>query len=249
MERRSRKQQNMDGDSDLPRIYCNKCQRITNHSLIAEHKVRVGNKSRCDGDSSANTEYRLWSCAGCETATLEEVEYFYDYGEDGEPEWAPMSTFYPARTEGHYTYKKTSALRGRGRTLSPEKLRYEVIAAYNAGLDSLCAIGLRTWLESICLRENMGGRDLRERIEGLEKILSPGLVDGLHALRQIGNEAAHELTIPRNQDLRAGIEVLDGIMDYLYELPHKAREITPGSQLQNERKPWPRRRGGTKTNG
>ncbi len=120
----------------------------------------------------------------------------------------------------------------------------ETIECFNNEIYTLCAAGLRSIVEGICkdqgikdgpitVTENDGSsktvrkRNLHGKISGLcEKgILTKKNSDILHELRFLGNEAVHELSQPSPEELTLAIEIIEHIIDALYKIPEKARQL------------------------
>jgi hypothetical protein len=186
------------------RIYCNRCRGETRHHLVASHSYHTDVE---DG------EYILWVCAGCDTGTMED-SYTAAYLDSGEPE----SIFYPDRAEHNRIRKYFMNL--------PKKLEglyREVISAHNANLNVLCAIGLRGLVEGVCADKSIQGRNLDEKIEAMKALLPENIVQNLHGFRFMGNRAAHELEAPSSGELQVAIDLIEDILNYLYDLDYKAR--------------------------
>ena len=151
-----------DGGFESKRIYCNRCKDETNHVLRGSH-------SRYYSEDEGLWEefiHRFWTCAGCETGTLE-VAWTATGMYDGEKEIYEYS-YHPARGCQDLVQKVFRHL--------PKPLATiyrEVVDAYNHRLHLLCAAGLRILIEGICQEKNVPGRRLEEKIEGLKAIL-PG---------------------------------------------------------------------------
>lgn len=78
----------------------------------------------------------------------------------------------------------------------PEDVRSpleEAIACHADGSFRAAAVMVRRALEAVCNDQGIEGKSLYKRVEGLgEKITLPrGMVDSLHNLRLLGNDAAH----------------------------------------------------------
>jgi hypothetical protein len=196
--------QNMVGESKL--IFCNRCRNETNHLCQAAHS-----RLRTYGVEWEETWYGLWVCAGCEEALLE--TRYEDSGCGGEPDLA----FFPKRYMHGTVVKRLTGL-----PADLQKVYAETIEAFNSGLHVLCAAGLRSLLEGICDDKGMQGNKLDQKIKGLTSILPQNLVTSIDSLRFIGNNAVHDLKAPTAEALRLGIEVLEDLMNFLYELEHKA---------------------------
>lgn len=202
------------------RIYCNRCKLETNHFAHCSYSRRDAEE---DGYWEEMT-YALWACAGCDAGTLETAMTSVAL-RDGEEQIYDI-TFFPPRASADLPHKIFRKL--------PRPLRSiyrETVDAYNQQLNLLCAGGLRALIEGICGDKGIKGKNLEARIDGLTGLLPKNIVDHLHAFRFIGNEALHELAIPKRPDLRMAIEVSEDLLNFLYELDYKA------SQLPKKQKP------------
>ena len=203
-----------DGGFESKRIYCNRCKDETNHVLRGSH-------SRSHSEDQGYWEeftYGFWTCAGCDTGTLE-VAWTASGMYDGEKEIYEYS-YHPARASQDLSQKVFRQL--------PKPLATiygEVINAYNQRMHLLCAAGLRILIEGICQDKNVSGRRLEERIGGLKAILPENIVQNLHGFRFMGNEAVHELGAPERNTLYLAIEVSEDLLNFLYELDYKASRL------------------------
>jgi hypothetical protein len=209
-------------------IYCNRCRVTTRHNLVATKPYRYE-----DDGMEFWGEYRLWSCAGCDTCTMED-HYSADYmtaggpfaiDEDGEPY---DCVFYPRPAGSNRAEKHFTSL--------PAKLRAiyrEVISAKNEGLGILCATGLRSLLEGVCSDKGIGGGHLKVKIDNMKAILPENIVKNLHAFRFAGNEAVHELEAPPEHELETALDIIEDVLNFLYALDYKANTL---AQMQAARR-------------
>lgn len=208
-------------------IFCNNCKNDTNHMCVAEH-YRDYENNNPDGSIGfvERLGYRLWICAGCERGTMEEF-YIFNLTQK-EPSSIPEEHYFPERSRLHVKDKNFKQL--------PDKLTTiyrETLHAFNNKLVVLCAMGIRGLLEGICANKNITGRNLKKRIENLASILPQNIVNNLHGIRFIGNEAAHELSAPNINELRLAIEICEDLLNFLYELDYKASRLN--SSLQSKK--------------
>ena len=161
-------------------------------------------------------EFRLWACLGCDTCLMETI-----YNE-GEP-LVPEAKYTPPRQLHGVIPKQFHRL--------PPQLTIiyqQVIHSFNHNLTILCAIGIRALLEGICADKQTQGKNLLQKIDNLkDHHLPPNIIQHLHTFRFIGNAAAHELDAPNQYTLKQCIEVLEDLLNYLYELEYKAARICP----------------------
>lgn len=210
-------------------IFCNQCKGETNHICRADYcRHYLIGADEFLGGFAYTVGYRLWMCAGCESCTLE--KYYTDEGlvnENGVPEYQ-TDEFFPKRTEYNLDSKHFRQL--------PSRLYgiyREVIQSFNNQMGMLSAIGIRTLIEGICADQEITGGNLESKIDGLISILPKNIVANLHSLRFMGNEAAHELSAPSQEELRLAIEICEDLLNYLYELDYKASYL---SQIRERRK-------------
>ena len=167
-------------------IFCNNCKNDTNHMCVAEH-CRDYENYNPDGSIGfvERIGYRLWICAGCERGTMGEF-YIFDITREENIAMAEES-YFPERSQLHVKDKNFKQL--------PDKLNIiyrEILHAYNNKLVVLCAMGIRGLLEGICANKHITGRNLKNKIENLASILPQNIVNNLHSIRFIGNEAAQK---------------------------------------------------------
>ena len=207
------------------KIYCNTCRVKTNHELKFVHLGRYDEHVEEIDESLPpyvywqKREYRLWVCLGCDTAILEDAltrEEWVD--RDGNQEWE--SFYYPRRARQDLRKKHFRRLGGK-----LASIYREVIESFNAGLKVLCAVGLRALLEGICADKGITEGMLHQKIDKLDGYLPPNIVQSLHGFRFMGNEAAHNLQAPKLEELRLAIEVMEDLLNFLYELDYKARML------------------------
>jgi Domain of unknown function (DUF4145) len=146
-----------------------------------------------------------------------------DYFEDND---ARESIYYPRRSAldrplRHFT--RLPPVLGR--------IYQQVVISYDHDLEILCAAGLRALVEGVCDDKGIGGNNLNAKIDGMKSILPENIAGSLHFFRYIGNDALHKLKAPLRSELAQGIDVIEGILDFLYELEHKARRLGKSQQF------------------
>lgn len=224
---------------DTRLIFCNECTRETNHicklheysSFPVENDADlldfVTNNPDFNMEDYIRTYeisgYLLWACAGCDTWTVEKYYAWIPEGED--PPLSDRDTFssnfIPERTKFHAQDKQFHHL-------SPvlEGIYREIIHSYNYNLRVLCAVGIRMLVEGICADHEIQGKTVAQKIDGLTAILPSNIVNHLHGLRFMGNEAAHELIPPDQEELHLAISLVEDILNFLYELDYRASSFT-----------------------
>ncbi|MBI4843611.1 MAG: DUF4145 domain-containing protein [Nitrospirae bacterium] len=211
------------------KITCNQCKYATHHTLKALH-TQLYTEEDFEGDVGywAETKYLFWVCAGCDTAVLEEqITDIVNVDQHGEH--IVDVRFSPKRSAYDLTEKSFKSL--------PRKLKQvyrESIQAFNNQLYTLTAAGLRGLIEGICADKNISGSNLKKRIDGLTAHLPKNIVENLHGFRFMGNDAVHELTTPSRHDLQVAIEVIEDLLNYLYELNYKASRLKKHLRVEHQ---------------
>jgi len=204
-------------------IYCNACSRSTRHIVVAS-KTYNNSGPEEDAPPAEWGEYRLWSCAGCDTCTMEDY-YTAAYMPDDVYE----SIFHPKRMSSSRPSKHFVNL--------PAKLNSlysEIIKSYNESLHLLCAAGLRSLLEGVCANKEIRGGNLEAKIEGMKPSLPESIVTNLHEFRFMGNRAVHELEAPKGFELGLALDVIEDILNFYYALDYKASLLAKVRAAQRE---------------
>lgn len=110
----------------------------------------------------------------------------------------------------------------------------QVASIYDETHASLCAdrfimagFGIRAIVEAVCNDKNIAGRNLQLKIDGLRDaghITKDGALI-LHNLRFMGNKAAHELKTHKRNELEAGFDVLEHLLQGVYVVPQQAKGL------------------------
>jgi hypothetical protein len=219
-------------------IFCNECNRGTNHICkfheYSSVRVQSGEELRLvyadhpDLDIDADPHdceingYLLWACAGCDSWTIE--YYFTVLGEGEDPlEFLESNheSYIPERTKFHVQAKQFHQL-------SPtlERIYREVLHSYNSDLPVLCGMGIRALIEGICNDQKILGKNVAQKIDGLSTLIPLHIVSNIHSLRFIGNEAAHDLISPDREELHLAISLVEDLFNYLYELDYRASSLS-----------------------
>ncbi len=165
-------------------------------------------------------EYNLWICAGCETGVLEIKESDSESCDnDGEPEY--HTEYFPKRLHAALVPKRFKKL---GTTL--EKIYGETIECFNDGSLILATAGLRALLEGVCDDKNISGRVLKAKINNLRTLLpNNNIIEALHHFRFTGNAAVHKLKAPKIGNVKLAIDVMEDLLNYLYEMEYKGARL------------------------
>lgn len=119
-------------------------------------------------------------------------------------------------------------------TFSSKYLPKDIKDAYESALKTrhidtaICLISLRKTLELVCNDKGANGNNLYIKIEDLsdKEILPKELKNASKITRHFGNIGAHETNIKiSKQELNKLIELVEYILEYLYILPNKIKEL------------------------
>jgi hypothetical protein len=221
-----------DGSAPIVKTWCPRCGKGINHSVLRSVDER-GSEECFDWHSS----FQIVRCAGCETISFRSVKsnsegYDNSYDENGGTitEYIEQEELYPPReTRGGRVFHFSGV---------PDPLLsvyQETIKALNANQPILAGIGIRAIIETIAKAAKAPGRNLYDKIEGLisKGVLTPTAAKALHALRILGNGAAHEAKAHKPEELNLAMDVIENLLDAVYVLPQSVRNVFAKSQ-ENE---------------
>lgn len=197
---------------------CALCDRDTIHTILhseteSEYEYRV------------DISYEIAECCGCKNKSFRKVIYYIEEAyQTEENEWeVPEDVYtYPSILKGHKSLKEIS--------LAPsivQEIYKQSISAIKEGSDILAGIGLRATIESICNEQNIKGRTLENRIDNLAKggLISVKDSERLHAIRFMGNDAAHEITATDQKSLIIALRIIEHLIINLYILDQAAEGL------------------------
>jgi hypothetical protein len=213
-------------------VLCTECKRETSHIVRQSFYDYWQTDDHQEYYVDGATDYQIIECQGCKTNSFRSIGWF------SEEEGISVNLF-PKRSK--------DTLPGKDLYEVPCKLRRiyrEVIDSFNNDLLISCAAGLRAIIEGICsekgikngeieitdkkgITKTVRKSNLQGKIAGLAEntILTKSNADILHEHRFLGNEALHELSQPSVEELRLAIEIIEHLLENIYELPSKAKEM------------------------
>lgn len=215
------------------RATCRRCGQPTKHRIVAALETT----STASDGVDHGTDYQIIRCCGCDCVSFREVFWHEDWEhpETGEPVY--NVTLYPEQPKQP---KVPESVDPYVITL-PEAVRRmysEVVLALNHDAPTLAAVGMRSLAEAICKDQGCSKRNLQDKIEELvEKgALAKRQASFLHIHRFMGNDAAHEMTAPPLDELVAGLNVLESLIQTLYQLPELVEELERNRAERAEKK-------------
>ena len=228
-----------DSKDKILTIHCIECKRPTRHRVMVSLDKTGTAYDNVEGWSvDWSDRYQVLECQGCETISFRHQSWFseaQDYDDDG-----TIERLYPIRNK--------EAINPRPFKNVPSNLRRiynELIDCFNNDSPTLCAAGLRALVEGVCAEQGIldgpvevlakgGGAHqtirkstLEGRIAGLQEkaLLTQSSAQTLHEHRYLGNSAVHELVRPSSDELKLAIEIIEHVLEQLYELPEKAAAL------------------------
>jgi len=224
---------------EVLKVICPECKQETRHKVL--QSVDIKGREDYSEDFWINWEsiYQIIECQGCLTISFRTQS---SNSEDYDPYTGKPDVF-----ERLYPYRIKSTLSIKEFLNTPfnlNRIYREVIDCYNSEIYTLCAAGLRSIIEGICVEEKIkdgpvevpqkGGGTTTERKDNLQGkiaglaekgILTKKHSEILHEHRYLGNEAVHELSLPSREELALAIDIIEHVLESVFEIPEKAEEL------------------------
>lgn len=199
---------------------CRSCSKNTRHEVITS----VEDKNRHDWLNEVET-WRVVRCLGCHTYSFQHRLDDYDEIEedsDGNLIHSVTVVVYPSVIKNHHGLTQTYHLPQLISTIYQQTLK-----ALSQNANVLASIGLRACIEAVCNHLEISGTNLQKRIDQLFKAghVSNGDKKRLHAIRFLGNDAAHEIKQPQFMEIRIALEIVEHLLNTLFILEHKASTL------------------------
>jgi len=194
---------------------CSACDRDTKHDILfaveeSEYDYRV------------DRIYQVVQCCGCTTKSFRKViAYIEEAFQVDEDEWEVPKDIssYPAVLKGHRAVPDIA----RAPRLVSDIYSQSLDAIKNQS-NVLAGIGLRATIEAICNERKVTGKNLEVRIDKLAKagFISQNDADRLHAIRFLGNDAAHEIQPAEMESLLVALRIVEHLIISVYILDSDA---------------------------
>lgn len=214
-------------------VECAECNRLTMHAVLSSYKT-----SWSSDEFMGGATHEFLRCNGCGEGTYRVDTWFSE-------EQGTNTLLYPPR--GGYK-RKPIAWREVPYEGNLRQVYDQTITAFNAGLFTLAGAGVRLLIEGVCLGQkvadgpkldvagdqvtNKAGKvirfdNLEGRINGLAEqgFISAKQAGYLHEIRFLGNDAAHQLDIPACNTVGHAIDIVENLLDLVYEQPQKAKHL------------------------
>lgn len=217
-------------------VECAECNRLTMHTVLVSYSTRWDDDEQ---GFSGGATHEFLRCNGCASGTYRIASWFSEEPEDR------ATTLYPAR--GGYT-RKPRTWREVPYDNNLPQVYDQTITAFNAGLFTLAGAGVRLLIEGICIDQKVkdgpkldangkpviakNGKPVRRdnlegKINGLadQRFIVPKQAEHLHQIRFLGNDAAHQLDIPTAKIVGNAVDIVEHLLDQVYEQPAKAESL------------------------
>ncbi|NOV23403.1 DUF4145 domain-containing protein [Cupriavidus necator] len=223
-------------------VLCIDCRRETEHKVAAPSFRESGSHGEASWSVEWQENYQILQCGGCKAVTFRHHHWF---SEDADPDDLGNETLYPAR-DGRPVRRFEHV----PTTLT--KLYAKVVARLNNDSHILCAAGLRALVEGLCV--DRGVKDglvpqangspkrtgnLEGKIYGLHEqgVVTADSADFLHSHRFLGNEAVHELTGAPQEELGLALDIVEHMLEQVYEIPAKAASLKQARATRKQKSP------------
>jgi hypothetical protein len=211
-------------------VLCAVCKVKTKHTVKGSCKTHFTDD---ENDISAGGTHDLLTCNGCGHVTYREDFWFSE--EPGER----RVTLYPPRGDQAFARvpREFHHLPWGGPL---ESVYRQTVSAFANQLMTLAGAGVRLLIEGVCkdrgvvdgeVIDKNGLRKRRDSLEGkINGLVEHGFIgrkqaDTLHEIRFLGNDAAHELDQPSQKVVAVAIDIVEHILDQVYDQPEKAKAL------------------------
>lgn len=230
------------------RVLCPGCKRDTRHIVLQSVEQRGREDIEEDFWIDWEATYQIIQCQGCLQVSFIEKR-------SNSEDW-DHGIGRPIIRENRYPKCSVSTLHMKnffGVPLKLKRIYREILDCYNNEIFTMCAVGLRAIVEGICnemqitdgpVDVNKRGklitirkRNIEGKIAGLHEkgVLSKKDSEILHEHRFMGNEAVHELASPLAEELKLAIEIIEHVLENVFELPEKAEELKFKRNLRSKK--------------
>jgi hypothetical protein len=208
------------GISKTRKSDCRECCRLTNHEVMFEHSELLNVDFYHEEDT-----WQVVRCLGCSTIGFRHQNDDYENvreGPSGEILHGIYVALYPSVIKNHRKLAGTHYLPS-----IIQKIYQQTLTALSEKALVLASVRLRATIEATCSHLKVSGNTLEKRIDQLYKggYVSNGDKNRLHAIRFLGNDAAHEIKEPSNSDILISLQIVEHMLNSVFILPKRARSL------------------------
>jgi hypothetical protein len=163
-------------------------------------------------------------CLGCEHVSFRKEEHDYEsFRQIGPDEWEHdiKVDIYPHFIKKHNEIDSKWNIPNIVRNIYSESIIAIEEKAY-----TLAGLGLRATIEAICNEQEVRGANLQKRINAMvrEGLISKKDSKRLHAIRFMGNDAAHEIKKAKKDSVLIALKIIEHILLTLYILDDEVNQ-------------------------
>lgn len=190
---------------------CRSCKRNTKHNTLG--KISRGTDPDIYHDE---TKYFILECNGCETVSFRkeyhDYESYYPVGHEEYEHDITVETF-PHYIKNHNPIESLTDI-----PIIVKGIYQESLLAIQEGAFTLAGLGLRATIEAICNDKDVTGKNLQTRINTMNRsgMISKSDAERLHAIRFMGNDAAHEIKKAKKQSVLIALKIIEHILLSVY---------------------------------
>lgn len=200
------------------RLLCASCRRKTNHTT--QQSLRRGWETD-DSHIAGYDDFLIVKCDGCETVQFCQISSCSEYYYSAEnPQTGEMETYYSEKIDQYpavnTSYEKPSTFHS-----MPSEIKDACAETYSAlcgDLPKLGAAGTRLIIETLCLVNNIGNGNLKQKINALAKkgVITGSMRTMLHKVRLFGNDKLHTTATPKKVDLEQAWSAVCNLLRSVY---------------------------------
>ncbi|WP_412724200.1 DUF4145 domain-containing protein [Alteromonas sp. D210916BOD_24] len=192
---------------------CSSCGRSTKHQVITRKSVISP-----PNEYHSEAIYFMLECNGCESICFRREYHDYeDYFQVGEDEFEHSTevAIFPNFIDGHVPIHSLWRVPTIVKDIYEESLKAIRESAY-----TLAGLGLRATIEAICNDKKIKGKNLQTRINAMQRsgMISKSDANRLHAIRFMGNDAAHEIKKSSHQSVLIALKIIEHMLLSVYLL-------------------------------
>lgn len=198
-------------DEDIIWSDCRSCKRKTRHQILGKknkvtppeyyHEETINYLLECNGCTSVSyrTEYHDYESY----RQISHDDFEHDITVEVFPhqikDHSPIDSFFEVPNIVDSIYK-------------------ESLLAIQEGAFTLAGLGLRATIEAICNDKEVNGKNLQVRINAMSRsgMISKSDAERLHAIRFMGNDAAHEIKKAKEKSVLIALKIIEHILLSVY---------------------------------
>lgn len=190
---------------------CRSCKRETKHTVLGKTSNVTPPELYHD-----ETKYFLLECNGCTTVSFRKEYHDYEsYRQTGPDDYEHDISVevFPHSIKNHSPIDSLFEIPG-----IVESIYKESLLAIQEGALTLAGLGLRATIEAICNDKKVKGKNLQVRINAMNRsgMISKSDAERLHAIRFMGNDAAHEIKKAKENSILIALKIIEHVLLSVY---------------------------------